>query len=226
MLQIDRLAYESALSKKNPYLKTGLGFALLICAIVFDNIIVQTAIFLTAVFLTCEVGRTGIRDYLRLYKAPLAFIMLGTLAMLINISADGKGLISSINLGICRIGISKQGLNLAYGVIFRSISAISATFFIALSTPVNQMIKVFKSLRLPAAFIEQFILIYRFINLFMEELQSMNTAMELKHGYTGKRTWINAASLMGTGLFFRVMGSYGAWKEALDMKLFDGRFYY
>lgn len=226
MLKIDNLAYNNRLTDKNPIQKASLSIFLLLLAIFIDNFYIQVAILIFNIILCVFVAQIPKKEYFNLYTIPMAFIILGIIAVLISYSKEKSAFIFSFPFFSGFLGITKSGLFESIKIIGRSFSAISSTYTFALTIPINQTIYVFKKIHLPKAFMEQFVLIYRFITLFFEELSVMKIAIELKQGYVDKKTWINSASLLGSSLFARIFRSYEDYKIALELKLFDEDFFY
>lgn len=226
MLKIDHLAYNNRLTDKNPMQKASMSMFLLLLAIFIDNFYLQSAILIFNILLCVFVAKIPTKEYFNLYTIPLAFIIMGVIAILISYSKEKSGFIFSFPIFGGFFGITEMGLTQASKIIARSLACISSTYTFALTTPINQMIYVFKKIHLPRAFMEQFALIYRFITLFFEELSVMKIAIELKQGYVDKKTWINSVSLLGSSLFARIFRSYQDYQIALKLKLFDEDFFY
>lgn len=224
-MSIDKIANSNNLSYKNQYIKVTGGLIALLVALIVDSKWIQASIILLSFLLLSFLGGINWRQILRLYKLPLGFLILSSVAILVNISKDYSKMEYYFNLGSIYIGTNKGQIHELVRVLIRSLACVSATYFIALSTPINQMIELMKKIRLPNIFIEQFMLIYRFINLFMDEFYEMNRAAELKNGYVNAKTMIKTTSQIAIGLFFKTMGRYGDWKNSLELKLFDEKLY-
>ena len=89
----------------------------------------------------------------------------------------------------------------------------------------NQMIYLLKKIHMPEAFIEQMVLMYRFIAIFFEEFHTLERALILKAGYGNKKLMIKSSSIIAGALFQSMMDSFTSYKVALNCKLFDGHFY-
>ncbi|MDO5726249.1 MAG: cobalt ECF transporter T component CbiQ [Tissierellia bacterium] len=226
MLKIDYLAYNNGLLKTNPVLKAGASIILLLLAVLIEQKILQSIIILINFIIVLKFAKIPIHDYIRLYKIPMGFIILGIIAVIMSFRKETIGYLVYFKLFNSYLGITIDGISTATKILLRSFAAISSTYTLALTTPINQQVYVLKKLHLPSSFIEQFILIYRFISLFIKELETLATAITLKQGYSNKLIWIKSASILGTALFQRIMDSYNDYETALELKLFDGEFYY
>lgn len=224
MSSIDRYAYFNALSEKNPFLKMGLGILALVLSLVIDNIPFHLGVLAVVSLVIIGIAKIPMKGYFNLYKIPGGFLLLSVFTVLVSVSSSGGA--GGVTLGSLRFMITPESQEMALNLFFRALACISATYFIALTVPINQQVFVFKRFRLPTVFIEMVVLIYRFINIFMEEFHTMQNAMELKLGNRNLKTSVRSLSLLGTGIFFRVMDSYTDWKNVLEVKLYDGNFYF
>ena len=167
----------------------------------------------------------GISEYLKLLSIPLIFMIMSILAIIISISTEKTDMLTYFTVGSTYIGISKFGLMNALRILSRSIACLTCVYFLMLTTPFNQLIKVFKKLHIPDNVIEIAMLIYRFIFIFLEEVQEIYKSQEMKLGYMGMRNSYNSLGLLLNMLYKRMMKRYEDMSIALDMKLFDGKFH-
>lgn len=225
-MSIDQIAYNNNFTNKNPRAKMLLGFLLIIFSLVFENVYFHAALTLLIIMALKFYGGISFRSILRLYKIPLGFLFISIAVILINITKDINNVKHYIIIGRFYVGTTAENINTAINTLSRSIACLSSTYFIALSTPINQIVKIFKDIHLPRIFVEQFILIYRYINVFMTEYKDMEVALTLKHANIGFYQKIKSTAMIGSKLFIKMMTSYRDWKNALDLKLFDGNFYY
>ncbi|KGF06732.1 hypothetical protein HMPREF1634_07870 [Tissierellia bacterium S7-1-4] len=226
MNTIDSLATNNRLTKTNPVLKAGLGIFFLALAFFIDRWEIHLAIVILTLIVVRFVAKINLKKFIKLYKIPAAFIVLGVISILIGFGYNTENYTHYIKIGNIYAGFQKSMINDAKLILSRSLAAISATFFISVTTPITQLAQVLKKMHVPQEFIEQMILMYRFIQIFSIELEAMHSAGELKHGFESPKTWLRSVSEITKMLFFRVMRSYTDFKNALDLKLFDGNFYF
>lgn len=97
-------------------------------------------------------------------------------------------------------------------------------FFLAFTTSINQLIRIFKKLRVPNVVIELLILTYRSIFIFLEEMQEIYRAQEIRFGYSGYRNSFRSTALLMKSLFIRVLQKYEDMVISLECKLYNGEF--
>ena len=225
MLLIDKYAYTNKLTDKNPYIKTIFSILFLILSLTIENRIFQISIITIMSITIISTSKMGISEYLKLLSIPLIFMIMSILAIIVSISTEKTDMLTYFTVGSTYIGISKFGLMNALRILSRSIACLTCVYFLMLTTPFNQLIKVFKKLHIPDNVIEIAMLIYRFIFIFLEEVQEIYKSQEMKLGYMGMRNSYNSLGLLLNMLYKRMMKRYEDMSIALDMKLFDGKFH-
>lgn len=225
MLLIDKYAYTNKLTDKNPYIKAIFSILFLILSLTIENRIFQISIITIMSITIISTSKMGISEYLKLLSIPLIFMIMSILAIIISISTEKTYMLTYFTVGSTYIGISKFGLMNALRILSRSIACLTCVYFLMLTTPFNQLIKVFKKLYIPDNVIEIAMLIYRFIFIFLEEVQEIYKSQEMKLGYMGMRNSYNSLGLLLNMLYKRMMKRYEDMSIALDMKLFDGKFH-
>lgn len=223
MLIIDRYAYNNRLTDTNPNLKFGLVSVSLILAIAFKNNYLNVSIFIIMSILSTLVADIPLKDYFKLLKIPSAFLILSILTILVSISKENIFLYS-FTFFHNYIGVAESSLETGLKLFTTVIASISATYFLSLTTPIVDIIKVFKKIRIPDVLIELLILIYRFIFIFLEESKAIYHSQELRFGYISFRKSIQSLSLLIRSLILRVFLRYDDMLVALECKLYDGKF--
>ncbi len=195
----------------------------LILAVGLNNFYLNIIIFLIMFLSTTVVAKIPIKNYLKLYLIPSVFLIISILTILISKSSLDV-FIWSIRIGKSFIGIKSESLNEVIIIIARVFASISSTFFIALTIPINQLIVVFKKLRVPGNVVELIILIYRSIFIFLEEMMEIYNIQEMKFGYCGMKNSYRSLGLLIKCLFVRVLQKYEDMVISLETKLYDGEF--
>lgn len=200
-------------------IKMMVGILMLTISLITNNIYVQLGIIIFIMILLILFAGISPKIILRIYKIPLGFIVMSIIVMILGISNDSTKYYYSLNIGKYFIGISKAGTVVAIKTLFRTLSAISSTFFISLTTPLQQQIKGYKLIRIPDVIIQQMVLIYRFVSVFFKEMNEMEDAITLRTGYKNRKLWLKSSAVLASSLFMRIMGSFDDWKNALELRL-------
>lgn len=173
--------------------------------------------------LTTSVAGIPIDKYLKILAIPISFLLISTITILISISGE-DAYIWSIKIGSKYIGVTNESIVQSINITIRVFASLSATFFLALTTSLNNLIKVFKKMGIPNTIIELLVLIYRSIFIFIEESKEIYTSQEIRFGYSNFKNSFRSTSLLMKSLFIRVLLRYEDMVVALDCKLYNGEF--
>ena len=223
MLLIDKYAYTNKLAKTNPLIKFIIVVISLMITTIISNNYINMSIFAIMVFLTTFVAKIPFDKYIKILIIPISFLIISLITILISISGEDI-CIWSIRIGSSYIGITKDSLIQSINLTTRVFASLSATFFLALTTSLNNLIKVFKKMKVPNTIIELLVLIYRSIFIFLEESKEIYQAQEIRFGYLGFKNSFKSTALLMKSLFIRVLLRYEEMVVALDCKLYNGEF--
>lgn len=223
MLLIDKYAYTNKLADYNPMTKFIFVIGALTIVIFFNNPYINMSIFIIMSFLTIFVANIPLNKYLKIMAMPIVFLMISIISILLSISPNDI-FIFSVKISNKYIGITRESLTESINTLSRVLASISSTFFLALTTPLNNIIKILKKLKLPNVLIELLVLIYRSIFIFLEESKDIIIAQEMKFGYNNMKNSYRSIALLIKSLFIRVLLRYEDMIISLDSKLYNGEF--
>lgn len=223
MLIIDRYAYTNSLTDTNPNLKFGLVSVSLILTIGFKNLYLNSLIFILMTILIVLIAKIPIKAYLKVLKIPMSFLILSMFTILISISKKDI-LLYSFKTFDFYIGMDESSINTTIKLFTTAMAGISASFFLSLTTPLIDIIKVFKTIKVPNVMIELLVLIYRFIFIFLEESRAIYHSQEIRFGYISFKKSIESIALLLRSLLLRVFLRYEYMTISLDCRLYNGEF--
>ena len=84
MNTIDSLATNNRLTKTNPVLKAGLGIFFLVLAFFIDRWEFHLGVVVLTFIVIHFVAKINLKKFIKLYKVPMAFIVLGIISVLIG----------------------------------------------------------------------------------------------------------------------------------------------
>lgn len=225
MLKIDEIAYTNRLAKCNPYIKCSLAMGLLIASICMKSYIALGTIIFIVNGVILGVAGIPLKFYIRLLTLPIGFLLLSIVMIIFTFTKDPTDLIGQVGLFGGYIGFTKETMETALYVLVRCIAAVSCMYFMTLTVGMNQIISVLKRIYLPHELIELIILMYRFILIFIEEIEEMKLAQEMRFGYIDLKRSYHSTGLLIRCLFERMMKRYEDLCITLEMKLYNGTFY-
>lgn len=225
MLIIDKYAYTNKLKDFNPMAKFYFAIGLLLSSLFIENIIIHIFIFSTMLLVTVFVAKIPLKNYIRILLIPTSFLLLSIIAILISVTKGDIQYIYGFKISNINFVITQQSINVAIVLLSRALASISCTFFLVLTTPINDLTHVFYKLKIPKLFIEMTVLIYRFIFIFLEESREIYIAQKMRFGYAGLRNSYNSLSCLIAVLFIRVFKRYKDMEIALQCRGFDEEFH-
>ena len=230
MLIIDRFAYTNKFSNSSPYLKVMISLLLIFLSIVSSNIYFLS-LMITGIILTTIFG-AGIpkKSYARMIAAPAVYLLISIFTLIFTFGFSNKASsenfiyfkqfqILNFYFGLAQ-GAAKNGFILG----LRALSGITSMYFLTYD-PLQPTDRGNEKARLPAVFIELYVLTYRFIAIFFEEAIVIHTSQKMRFGYKGYKNSMNSLAILIKILFVRIMIRFKDMESILELKHFDGNFY-
>ncbi len=230
MLIIDSLAYTNKFSNSNPFVKVLFSLAVIVLSIANSNIYFALVMIALVIILTLVGAQIPTSAYVKMLLAPLVFLFISILTIIFSfgfskVAVSNFVFVKQFDFLNFYFGIPLGAFEKGIILTLRAISAIVGMYFLILTTPINQQIRVMKKFRLPSMFIELYVLTYRFITIFFEEAREIHMAQKIKFGYDGYSNSMNSLAILIKTLFVRVMQRYREMEAVLEIKFFDGNFY-
>ncbi len=222
MIAIDKLCYYSKLRYVNACEKFLYAlFTLFFC--VFSKSM-AAAVLVLAVngILTVVKGGIPLSRYRHFMAVPLAFLLLSTFTIIINISRVPLDAYA-IPIGSYYITSSRASLLFGLRLILTALASVSCLYFLSLNTPMTDILAVLKKFRCPELLIELMMLIYRFIFVLMNLAAVMSTAQNCRLGNKDFRTSCKSFGSMASTLFIRSMKKSNALYDAMESRCYDGK---
>lgn len=221
MLLIDKLSYRSRLRYVNALEK--LVYALLTLAFCILSRSVKVAVLVFAVNGVLTVGKGGIPlfRYIKLLLIPLAFLVIGTAAIMVNISRIPLDAFA-LPVGEWYITGSCEGIRQGAGLSVTALAAVSSLYFLSLNTVMTDILGACRKLHLPALLTELMLLIYRFIFVLSETASRIVISQQSRLGNRDFRTKIRSFGMLGTSLFILALKRSNALYDAMESRCYDG----
>ena len=231
MLIIDRFAYTNRLSNSSSYLKVAVSLALIILSITISNIYILCAMIAGTIFTTISGAGIPKKSYAKMILAPIVYLLISIFTVIFTFGFSDT--VHSGNFIYLKqfqflnfyIGLAEGSVINGFTLGLRSLSSIASMYFLILTTPCSQQIKVMKKAKLPVVFIELYVLTYRFIAIFFEEAILIHTAQKMRFGYNNYKNSMNSLAVLIKILFVRIMIRFKDMESILEIKHFDGNFY-
>ncbi|HEY9766316.1 MAG TPA: CbiQ family ECF transporter T component, partial [Chroococcales cyanobacterium] len=121
-----------------------------------------------------------------------------------------------------QLSIVPNGGFLALQVSLRMLASISCLLFLALTTPVPELLALLRSCRLPLAVIEVALLTYRFLFAFSETAQTIYQAQCMRLGYRTFLNGLRSAAMLVASLFILALDRARALERGLAARGYGG----
>ena len=188
MIVIDKLCYRSRLRYVNASEKFLYTVVTLVICVAGRSPAAAAAAFAANGILTVRKGGIPLSRYIRLLMVPLAFLILGSAAVIVNVSEAPLDAFA-FPVGDWYITGSRDSVRDGALLWAVALSAVSCLYFLSLNTTMTDILEVLRKLHVPALLIELMLLIYRFIFVLLETASAITTAQKsrLETGITGQR---------------------------------------
>lgn len=221
MLLIDKLSYRSKLRYVNASEKLLYAVATLALCVISRSVRTAVPVFAVNMVLTVWKGGIPLSRYMKLLLIPAAFLIVGTAAIVVNVSAVSLDAFA-FPAGDFYITGSRAGLWQALEICLTALAAVSCLYFLALNTVMTDILGALRKLKAPALLIELMLLIYRFIFVLSETASAIRVSQNSRLGNRNIRTGIRSFGAMGTALFILALKRSNALYDAMESRCYDG----
>ncbi len=218
--QIDRYAYMNGLAKISPTTKIFFALSMLLISVLSPLPAVPILIFLVVSVLIVLCAEIPSRFYLNLLLYPVLLVAVSCLFIALFFGF-GTPLVQ-IPFPWFTWTIYGNGVTMAYTTFFRVIGALSAQYFLVLTTSMTDIFITLRRIHIPKVLIEISLLIYRYIFVFIEVATKMTTAQKLRLGTSGWVKRIRSTSLLAGNLFIRSLEQGERTFTAMNARGYDG----
>ena len=222
MIAIDSFAYSNNLKTVHPTEK--LLFAMITMVVCLTAPTVITPLIVLALMAGGIVIKAGIpaRVFVKLMLVPLSFLLISVLTIAFSVSTNPAGFWLAQTVNGLTIGMRYPDLITAVNLFLSSLGAVSCLYFIALTTPLTELITVLHKMKVPFIITELMVLIYRFIFVFMETATTIRRAQFSRSGYVSKKSSFRSMSRLFSALFGKVFVKSQELYNAMAARCYTG----
>lgn len=222
MIQADKLCYRSKLRYANSVQKFAFCIITLCICLISRSFAVAVCVFLVNSLLTVCKGKIPFSVYMRFLRIPTVFLIIGTLAVVVNVSGSPMDLFA-VSFGDWYITASHTSVIYGLRLCAVAMSSVTCLYFLSLNTTMTDIVGVLERLRCPLFLTELMMLIYRFIFILLETASAIITAQKSRLGYGSLRSKIRCFGTMGVTLFIRSLKRSEVLYDAMESRCYDGR---
>lgn len=221
MITIDKLCYNSKLRYENAGEKFAFAMITLLFCVMSRSIVVACIVLAVTGILTVYKGGIPFSRYIHFLTVPLAFLILSTIAIVLNLKHEPLDLFA-IPIDNWYLTGSVDALLYALQLILTALSAVSCLYFLSMTTPMPDILNVLGKLHCPKLMIELMLLIYRFIFVLLDTAYYISTSQNSRLGNRDYRTSLNSFGALGSVLMIRAVKRSNALYSAMEARCYDG----
>ena len=195
MRAIDHHAWTNRWRDRHPAEKLLPASGLLLLTLTLPSLTTGPLVLASTTLATVCGARVPLKALLSVLAAPAAFLLAGApfLAVSVNFT-DGLSL-----------RFSSDGVHLALVTSVRALAAVGCLAFLALTTPLTDLVSLLRRTGIPAGIIELILLIYRLIFVFAERALTGRRAQAARLGYSRFDRGLRSLGLLAGNLFQRAL---------------------
>lgn len=206
-MRIDTLAHRSRWRHRHPGEKALLCFGLLGLSVALPTWPGALLVGVTALALALGPARVPGRELLRAARAPLAFVAIGVLPVLVA----GRG-----------VAVDAEQARAALVVAGRSAAALTCLLLFAVTTPMGDVLPRLVRLGVPPAVVEVASLVYSMLSTLLTTAASVRAAQAGRLGFRSWRTSLRSTGMQATTVFVRAFDRARRLDEGLALRGYTG----
>ncbi len=214
-VSVDYYAHTNGLRNTSPGFKMALALITMIISLASPAPLIPFTVAVLMTLIILLLADIPPSYYLKFAAVPAGFGLLTLILM---------ALFFGVNPAWSLMGIKvySDGLNTGLLVFSRIMGGFSCLAFLALTTPLNEIFQELERLRVPRAFTEIALLMYRSVFIFLEEASVMYHAQDTRLGYSGIRNSYRSLGLLAGNLFIRSWLRGEALYRSMESRCYQG----
>lgn len=202
--------------------KAGLALLVIVLCLVLDRPMVGLLAAVWMWGLASYWGGLPVLLFGRVLLAEALFLLLAVVGVALSVGTMPTEIGWSWNLGPLWIGCTPESLDTTLRLATRALGGTAAMNFLALTTPLVDIIDALRRLRTPALLIDLMTLIYRFLFTLLESLTRIHTAQESRLGYVNLSRGMSSAGVLAGQLFVDACHRSRRLQIALESRGYSG----
>lgn len=222
---MDYWAYINKFTRIHPLEKAILSIVTMFLVLLWDKPTFHIIVLMGMGTATIFGAGIPAKIYLKYMMIPLVFVLMAQLSVAFEIHSENVSFLYGIQIFHMYIGVTQESIGVAVGLLFRSIATITCLYFLAMTTPMQDIIYLLEKIHCPAIITELMVLTYRFIFIFFVTTRTVYFAQSSRLGYNGFRRSLNSLSTLTSVLFIKAYLQAKALYQAILSRGYQGTFY-
>lgn len=217
---LDRYAYSNRIHRLHPAYKAGCSLLAMAACLGINRLFASLSILIFMLSLTVFWAGLPGRFVLKLSLAEGGFLLAGVLGVAISVSSVPNP--DALAVGSLWFNLSAGSAWMAVDLLARSLGCVAAMNFLALTTPMVDLMDLLRRMRVPSLLVELMGLMYRFIFVLLDSLDRMILAQKVRLGFRNWRSSLHNAAQIGANLFIEAFRRSQKLEIALQGRAWDG----
>jgi cobalt/nickel transport system permease protein len=223
MRVIDRYAYHNRLRCVDPAYKLMLAAFAMILALTLDRVPVGCLAVVWMLGLTIVWAGLPWRAVITLVFGEGLFVVFTVMGVALSFNTTPVATASwQWHAGLLWVSSSPAALDLAGRVLARSIGSLTAMNFLALTTPLVDIVELLRRLGVPVLLVDLMATIYRSIFTLLDSMEHIITAQNTRLGYVSALRSMHSAGTLASRLFIEAYWRASRTQLALESRGFQG----
>ena len=198
---IDRYAYATKARYVTPAQKAALALAVIGLCLGLNTPAVGLTATAEMVLLVVLWAGHAPAVMLRVLLAEAAFLALVVVGVAVSLSLTPRSAALAVRLGPVWLNSDAPQVQEALRLLTRALGSVAAMNFLALTTPMVDLIDLLRRVRVPVLLLDMMTVTYRFIFTLLESMERMYVAQASRLGYATWWRGMRSAALLGSRLF-------------------------
>jgi len=222
MTNIDHHAYNNSIRYLHPAYKVTAAGITIFLVLLLNRPSVSLAALMWMSGLVVGIARIPLGTFSRLLLVEATFLALTIIGVVTSVSLSQPVELWTTQIGPIWLSSSPEMIRAGGILILRALAAVSAMNFLALTTPLVDLIDLLRRWHMPELILDLMTILYRFIFVLLETFGAIYTAQASRLGYHSRRSTMRSASLLGSQLFVNAFQRARRLQTALDSRGYTG----
>lgn len=222
---MDNWAYINQLNKVHPLEKSLISIVTMLIVLLLEKPLLHITVLFVMMIVTLIGAGIPYKVYFKYFSIPLLFIIAAIASVAIEVSESPEQLLYRFQIFHVFFGITTNSLSIALRLFFRSLAALSCLYFLAFTTPMQDIIYLLERIYCPKIVTEIMVLMYRFVFIFMNTARTIYYAQSTRLGYSGLKRGLKSFSILSSVLFLKAYLQSKALYQATLSRGYQGSFY-
>lgn len=199
---IDRYAYTNRLRDIDPLQKGSIAIGVMLLCLLLNHLLVSIVTIGWMIVLLVFWARIPWGVVLQLLFAEAMFLMLSGIGIMVSVAlVEPLPIGATVHTGPVWLTVTEESFYRGALIISRALGSVAAMNFLALTTPLPDILDLLRRLRMPIVLIDLTSIMYRHIFLLLETVGRIHTAQASRLGYGTFGAALRSSAVLASRVF-------------------------